>query len=202
MKCADPLSAVYAATCVTLCMGVLAVTAPSHATPSDATPSDATSDLIRNGSFERPRVTDPWVAFFPDGGRIPGWEVTQGSVDVVSTDWPAARGKQSLGLNGFGPGTIRQRVDTDPGQRYRLGFLLWGDPNGPPSRSRLAVLWDGGRVRTLEVDVGEQPIWRRVTLVVRANSERTELAFRGLTVTNAGPALDDIRLTRVRRGGC
>jgi hypothetical protein len=116
---------------------------------------------------------------------------------VVSTDWTAGRGRQSLGLNGYEAGKIWQRLRTDPGATYRISFLLWGDPNGPPSRSSLAVAWGGARVKTLTVDVSEQPHWRRVSFQVQATKKHTRLTFRGLTDTNAGPALDAIRVKRI-----
>jgi hypothetical protein len=155
------------------------------------------AQLLVNGGFERPRIDEPWVAFFPDGAEIPGWTVVRGSVDVVGTDWPAGRGEQSLGLNGFGPGTIRQNVPTAPGATYRVAFLLWGDPNGPPSRSRMQVRWGGQWVASLGVDVSREPTWRRIVLHLVASSSRTALTFRGLTETNAGPALDAVSVRQL-----
>ena len=192
-----------AATSALLLTGVMLLPTGSAAQPPNAHIPVAAAAVaydknqVRNGGFERPEVDEPWVAFFPTGPKIPGWTVEQGSVDVVSTDWPAGRGKQSLGLNGYEAGKIWQRLRTVPGATYRISFLLWGDPNGPPSRSKLAVAWGGHRVRTLTVDVSEQPDWRRVSFLVRAERKHTRLTFRGLTKTNAGPALDAIRVQRV-----
>ena len=91
----------------------------------------------------------------------------------MSTDWSPGRGAQSLGVNGFRPGWISQRVPAEAQTTYRLSFLLWGDPNGPPPSSRLAVRWNLERVRTLEIDLRKQPTWRRVGMLVRSTEAGT-----------------------------
>ena len=154
--------------------------------------------MVRNGGFEKPVIADPWVAYFPDGPRIDGWRVIDGSVDLVGTDWPAGAGAQSLGVNGFEPGSVAQRLPTRAHTDYRLSFLLWGDPNGPPPLSQMAVRWDGKRVRLLTVDVSQKPTWRQVSFVVHSTGAGTWLGFRGLTDTNAGPALDAVSVRAVR----
>ena len=139
------------------------------------------------------------MPFFASGERrIPGWRVVRHSVDLVGTDWPAGRGSQSLGVNGFRRGWVSQHVPTDADTAYRLSFLLWGDPNGPPPLSQLAVRWDRERIRVLEVDLRTQPTWRRVSFIVRSTAAGTPLGFRGLTPGNAGPAIDAVRVVPVQ----
>jgi hypothetical protein len=169
------------------------------ATPIPASASSVLADnLVRNGGFETPVITKPWVAYFANGERrIPGWRVVRHSVDLVGTDWPAGRGSQSLGVNGFRRGWVCQLVPTDAGTTYRLSFLLWGDPNGPPARSRLAVRWDLKRIGVRKIDVSSQPTWRHVTFRVESSTKRTPLGFRSLTPGNAGPAIDRVRLITV-----
>lgn len=123
--------------------------------------------------------------------------VVRHSVDLVGTDWPAGRGSQSLGVNGFRRGWVAQHVSTEANTTYRLSFLLWGDPNGPPPRSQLAVRWDLERVLVRKVDARRQPTWRRVTLLVRSMKPGTPMGFRSLTPGNAGPAIDAVRLVQV-----
>ncbi len=117
-------------------------------------------DLVRNGGFEEPQISRPWVAYFAEGERrIPGWRVVRRSVDLVGTDWPAGEGAQSLGVNGFRPGWVSQQIPTEANTTYRISFLLWGDPNGPttaqPSgcslESRTRPHPDGRRARTGDV---------------------------------------------------
>ena len=151
--------------------------------------------LVHNGGFEDPVISRPWVPYFAGGERrIPGWRVIQRSVDLVGTDWAAGRGAQSLGVNGFRPGWISQLVPTEADTSYRLSFLLWGDPNGPPPTSRLAVRWNLERVHTLKIDVRKQLTWRRVRVTVRSTEAATPLGFRGLSGGNAGPAIDAVRV--------
>lgn len=158
----------------------------------------AGAPLIRNGGFEDPEISRPWRPYFHGGQRrIPGWRVVRRSVDLVGTDWPAGRGRQSLGVNGFRPGWITQLVPTEPDAAYRLTFLVWGDPNGPPPVSRLAVRWNLERVRVLTIDLRTQHTWRRVTVRVRSTTTATPLGFRGLSGGNAGPAIDAIRVRPV-----
>ena len=150
--------------------------------------------LVRNGNFERPQIHRNWKAFATTGERIPAWKVVSGTVDIVGTDWRAARGRQSLGVNGYGPGWLRQLVPTEEGSYYRLTFMLRGDPFGTPARSQLIVRWAGSRLRVLTVDANEQPPWRRVTVRVKARESLTRLGFRSLTKTNAGPVVDAVRV--------
>ena len=160
-----------------------------------------TGDLVRNGGFEEPAISRPWVAYFAGGERrIPGWRVVRRSVDLVGTDWPAGEGAQSLGVNGFRPGWVSQRIPTEANTTYQISFLLWGDPNGPPPVSRLAVRWNHERVRTLNIDVREQTTWRRVCVLVHSTTAGTPLGFRGLSGGNAGPAIDAVRVQPVASG--
>jgi hypothetical protein len=170
----------------------------ASANSSLALSAPAAHNLVRNGGFETPAISRPWKPFFAHGKRrIPGWRVLHHSVDLVRTDWPAGRGRQSLGVNGFRKGWVFQTVPTDANAAYRLSFLLWGDPNGPPPRSRLEVRWDLKRVRVLKVDVRTQHKWRRISFVVHSTTAGTSLGFHSLTPGNAGPAIDAVRLARV-----
>ncbi len=100
------------------------------------------------------------------------------------------------GLNGFGPGAIRQRVETDVGHTYRLRFLLTGDPNGSVKHSTMQVRWAGETIATLAVDVSRGQVWRRITIDLVATEPETSLAFRGLTETDAGP-WDGVSLRKI-----
>jgi hypothetical protein len=179
-------------------LGAVGAAGSPSATVRPAAASVANQGLVRNGGFEVPVVERPWVPFFANGERrIPGWRVLRHSVDLVSTDWSAGHGSQSLGVNGFRRGWVSQLVSTDAKTSYRLSFLLWGDPNGPPPRSRLAIRWDLERIGVRKVDMRTQPTWRRVTFLVQSTTAGTRLGFRSLTPGNAGPAIDRVRLVPV-----
>src|SRR5690349_21748663 len=77
-------------------------------------PGAAQGNLLVNGGFEEPDTRAspyPWgftygLAPYCDcqtafrGCCIPGWQITRGTIDVLSKDWPAAEGKQSIDLVG------------------------------------------------------------------------------------------------------
>src|SRR5690242_10280492 len=77
-------------------------------------PAIAQGNLLVNGSFEAPDSSPspfPWgytygviptcncdVAF--QGCCIPGWQITAGTIDLVTSEWPPAVGRQSIDLVG------------------------------------------------------------------------------------------------------
>jgi choice-of-anchor C domain-containing protein len=95
----------------------------------------AHAGLISNGGFEAPNVTSSGhIATIGVGTGLPGWTVTQGSVDVVDGNfWPAFAGSQSLDLDGASPGTIRQNFATVAGQTYTLTFEYANNPGSVAS---------------------------------------------------------------------
>src|SRR5207253_1094086 len=96
-------------------------------------------NLLVNGSFEDPDASiSPigWLTYGPAGipGRppagasIPGWKITEGTVDVTSWYWKAAVGRQSLDLVGDNPGTIEQSFATDVGREYIISGVIAHNP--------------------------------------------------------------------------
>jgi hypothetical protein len=120
------------------------------------------SNILGNGGFEVPHVHAGNFADFTDGSTLgtcglampgsPGyqvgcWRVFAGSVDVASAPyWAAEGGKQSLELNGTGPGSVLQLYGASPNTTYQLSFELSGDPFLAGTVSLLAVQeqFDGG----------------------------------------------------------
>jgi hypothetical protein len=81
-------------------------------------------NLVANGSFEDPHTE--WYFTAPPS-TLPGWNVSEPSVDVVSAPgyfgFEAADGLQCLDLDGTpGPGQISQSFPVIPGMPYRLSF--------------------------------------------------------------------------------
>lgn len=143
-----------------------------------AGPALAADELITNGGFESPQVSDaPGYQVYPAGSRgITGWTVVSGSVDLVRTSfYQAAEGTQSLDLDGDSAGAIRQDVAVEAGKTYTVGFRLAGNPGGnlPPIK-RVSVSF-AGQDRTFTVDTSQQP-------------SRQDLAYRAITFTAAVPA--------------
>jgi choice-of-anchor C domain-containing protein len=162
--------------------------------------SAAAANLLGNGSFETPKVGAGSWKNFQTGDRIGAWHVTTGDVDVVDTAsfWVAARGKQSLDLSGFGPGTISQTVATMPGASYKLTFKLAGDMYEPPIVKTLNVLFNGAVVRQLSFDTtGHTPSsmgYVTESIVLHATSASSTIAFQSTSDSNCGPVLDAIKL--------
>ena len=82
---------------------------------------------VDNHSFETPVVASG-AQLVEQGETLGAWEVTQGSVDLVSDLWQAQEGRQSLDLTGVSPGAIAQDLTTVVGQRYAIVFSLAGNP--------------------------------------------------------------------------
>jgi hypothetical protein len=106
--------------------------------------SASNPNLLGNGSFESPAVTAGRFADFPVGSTLgacglaapgsPGyqvncWRVFGGTVDVVAAPYWAGKGtKQSIELNGNGPGEILQLIGVAPNTTYHFSFYMSGDP--------------------------------------------------------------------------
>jgi hypothetical protein len=103
-----------------------------------AMPAVAAGNLIKNGSFESPIVTEGGGEFFSPGQSFKDWQVTgdaNGDVGLDSGDdvygdhdFPAKRGKQWLDLigntdNGAATG-VQQTIKTTPGATYSLSLFV------------------------------------------------------------------------------
>ena len=161
------------------------------------------ANLVRNGSFEEPpRRPEIHFRIVTAGEHIGPWSVSGGAVDHIAPHfWEAAHGEQSLDVNSCGPATVSQRVPTRPGDSYQLCFALAGNSEAAPARKRLAVLWEGEIVATVEFDASHtrraRMEYRYHRYVVRASGHDAVLAFRSLTPGCYGPVLDDVTLQRI-----
>lgn len=156
-------------------------------------------NLLRNGSFERPRRTG-WAGSVAAGEDLGGWTVEGGGVDHAREAWLAAEGRQSVSLNWIGPSTLRQRIVTEPGARYELSLALGGELYGGPEVRRIAVRWNGALLGEPTYRFrGQAPDamgWRRESWVAVGSGE-DELVIESLVEGDYGPALDDVRLERL-----
>jgi hypothetical protein len=76
----------------------------------------ARAALLTNPSFEQPVVNNPDFNYYYAGNpAITGWTIVGGSVDLLSTNWAAHEGNQSIDLSGVTPGGLYQDVSTTPG---------------------------------------------------------------------------------------
>lgn len=169
--------------------------------------------LFTNGGFESPVVPEQAFTRFVTGGTIGAWRVTAGDVDLVGTGyWQAAEGRQSLDLEGSGPGRIEQSLPTRFGGCYAVTFRLAGNPDGGPSLKRGYARVTPSRIghpvaqksftfdttgRT-RADLGYVP--RRFHF--RAFSPRVTLSFASTTGGGYGPVIDGITVLPTRPLEC
>src|SRR5947209_10953366 len=88
-------------------------------------------NLIVNGSFEMGPDAGEFKPLDKDSTDIKGWKVTRVQIDYIGTYWQHAQGEHSLDLHGSpGIGGISQTFKTKKGQKYRVTFMLAGNPEG------------------------------------------------------------------------
>src|SRR3954471_21640131 len=114
--------------------------------------ADAPKNLIDDGDFEDPDVGDMYQQY-DKGDTIGSWHVDSGSVDLTGKWWDAAKGKQSLDLNGDRTGSISQELDTADGQKYVVRFSFAGNPdNENAEKATMKVQWNGKTIAELSCD--------------------------------------------------
>ena len=167
----------------------------------------ANANLVINGDFET--GANPGSSFItltaPDNASLPGWNVTNGSIDYIGGYWQAGHGSRSIDLSGNAPGTIAaQTINTVNGQLYSGSFMLSGNPDSGPSLKTLGFSIDGVESQyfydtaahgTTRADMQ----WTTVSFSFIGTGTTTDLQFRSLTGDgNAyGPALDNVSVTAV-----
>ena len=169
----------------------------------------ALTNVVKDGNFERPVVSDhQWWQY--DGGSIGPWIVI-GSVDLVTDNltgnpvtsgWQAAKGGQSLDLNGGSIGSVRQDVATIPGQHYTIRYSLAGNPVSDCGAAikHMRVLWNGNVVAKNSFDTTGHTFadmgWVVRRYRVTATGSVSRIKFASLTGqdTFCGPALDLVRV--------
>jgi hypothetical protein len=170
---------------------------------------EASDNRVGNGGFERPDIS-PEAFRQLTGTDLPRWTIT-GCVDLVSEPaFEAARGDQSIDLNGTvgetgcapdARGAISQSIDTDANQDYLLRFFLAGNPTctEEPAVKVVNVFWDGALVATFRYDTSGQTAadinWQLRVLELRAIDGDTVLEFRSTRGGNCGPMIDAVRVT-------
>jgi hypothetical protein len=188
-------------------LSLLVAVTSTAALAADTSPQPAQSgppSLVVNGNFEIPAIGSPWLALFPP--RFYGWNIDEGSVDIVRSLYRPAGGQQSLDMDGncCEPGQISQVISTQAGASYLLSFALAGNPDtdpvcGNPHVTELEVFWGSSSLGVFSFDTtghtNANPGWQAISLPpVTANSTSTNLKFASLTPGACGPALDKVLL--------
>jgi choice-of-anchor C domain-containing protein len=160
------------------------------------------ANLVGNGGFESPKLTGGFSEFF-SGQTIGGaWHVDSGSADVVyTTTLAAAKGHQSLDLDGSSAGAISQVIHTAAGSAYKVAFKLAGNPLCSPIVKTLSVRWNGSEIGHFTFDTtGKTPAsmgWVGRSAVGHATAATSTLAFVSLDspAPGCGPELDAVKVT-------
>ena len=170
------------------------------------TVSFSQTNLLVNGSFETgPPVPELYDTLGGGDTSITGWTVLAlapgGTIDYVSTNWPASDGSYSLDLNGTpGPGGIEQTFATYPGQDYQVLFDIASNPAGP-AMTTLEVLAAGQsqQFSAYNSDSFTDMGWTTDSWSFQANSTQTTIEFLQVSPFggNEGTALDNVRVAWV-----
>jgi len=166
------------------------------------------ANIIKNGSFEQVPHTDFWWNTLQAGSRListwmPHWQVTQGTVDLVTTSLNAAsNGQVSIDLNGWSPGGIAQTFDTQAGKEYMVSFDLSANPYVPSGERLPVILRAAGQSTQLQaIASGSSMQYTRQSWQFTANGEKTELEFISPQPSsygfNAGPQLDNVSVAEI-----
>jgi hypothetical protein len=169
-----------------------------------AVPASAATNLLHDGSFEKPVVPSGSFAVFSNGQTFFGWTVVgaSGNVGVISGTFtqngftfPAKSGHQWLDLTGTSNSAtgIAQKVSTTPSHNYTLTFAVGNvyDPNGIFGvTSTVNVLVNGVHVATVKNSRGKgstSMVWQTFHVTVAATSTTTTIAL-----INGDPANDTL----------
>jgi choice-of-anchor C domain-containing protein len=161
-----------------------------------------------NGSFETGTYAGGSLNTLNAGStNLTGWTITTGSIDWISSVWPAKDGSKSLDLSGNGPGAISQTLATTIGKTYVVSFALSGNPGGAPVVKTLSVAATGGATTAYTFDTGtagntlSDMKWTAQTYSFVATSATTVLAITSTTAGVYGPALDNVVVTETGATG-
>ncbi len=156
---------------------------------------------FQNGSFEEgPANINNFITLGAiDDTSLPGWTVSEGSIDLIGTYWVAADGDRSIDLNGGGPGAISQEFDTEPGTVYQVLFDMAGNPAGSGPDLKVLVVSADSETAEYEFDSASATLdemgWTEMRFVFQASGDLTTLEFASTSPDDPyGPALDNVRV--------
>ena len=162
----------------------------------------APKNLISNGGFETPSKRG--FPYMPVSiGKLGGWTVARGSVDIVTSYWQASSGKQSLDMTGLQntPGTIYQNVETSEGRTYTVRFAAAANPEPADVATPkvLHVYWNGRKIAGLTLSAKGRSFtnvgWQFYEFEVTGKEDTSRLQFQSLTTSPCGPIIDDVSVT-------
>ncbi len=194
--------------------GVAVTAAIGPARASGHTPAAVVKNLVRNGSFESPKIspacanggesnpTPGICTYFGGSTGVSDWTVGSDSVDMTSAPvWKAAAGSQSIDLSGDGPGSLTQKVATARGKKYILRWAGAGNWDCGQKIKSMVVYWDGAIVKATNFNTsghsGTKMGWVSNQVTVAATGKTSTIEFADATADRSicGSTLDNVSLT-------
>jgi|GEM_PF-3297546 len=165
-------------------------------------------NLVANGGFEAPEVTNPnlWDIFSTGTlGLI--WNVFQADGITASTGleiqagysgWLASEGEQFAELDGDHPTQISQTLDTVPGVTYAITFDFSARPETSVDNNAIEVFWEGDSLGTVSalLAASGNTSWSSHAFNVVATGETAMLTFvdRGVSADSLGSFIDNVEV--------
>lgn len=166
-------------------------------------------NLVTNGDFESPVVTDPALYYsYPASTPGIGWTTkrvlddTDSALELIRgvNGWLARDGAQFAELDGLEADYIYQDIATEPGASYQLSFSFSPSPGTASSENVLDVVWNGSSVDTLNGGAGgSNTAWTDHVYTVTATGATTRLQFAdmGSPDVYSGTLLDRVSLVKI-----
>lgn len=173
------------------------------------------ANLIVNGGFETPDLSDGAFIQYFGGQSFAGWTATGADIGIIDTNYVesgirfnAGAGNQALDITGAGNTSpangLFQSIATEAGRTYRLSFLL-GNADGSANPVYLApsligVSIDGGAETVFSnAAVTLQGVnWAMQTMTFTATGASTVVSFRNATPVGDNYAgIDDVSVAAV-----
>lgn len=170
-----------------------------------AAASGANAATVINGGFET--GTDPnsspngFITLTAgDSTSIPGWTVSNGSIDYIGSYWQAQGGSsRSIDLAGTSLGTISQSIDTVAGVWYTVTFWASKNPDGGAPDRTGTVSFGGGSQAFAYSAVNDRANmnWQQYSFNFLATGASSLLSFSADASAGCcyGPALDTVSIT-------
>jgi len=155
-------------------------------------------NMLVNPSFESgPAVAGTFLPLNAGSTAMPGWTVTRGQIDIVTTGWQQVDGLRSLDLNGSpGSGGVAQSFATTPDRDYLIAFYVAGNAGAAPAIKilKIAVVGQNPSVQFDNSGTSNSNMhWTKYIYGFRAVNSTTTLEFySGNASSFGGPALDDV----------
>jgi choice-of-anchor C domain-containing protein len=183
-------------------VGALVISA-CVATAATGASANLALHLIYDRGFEQPKIDQP-VETFDTGSYLDNeWIVDAGSVDLVQTGTlAAAKGAQSIDLDGSEPGSVTQYMNTGASDlTFTVKFMLAGNPTCGPAVKTVSVRWAGVEVGRFSFDTtGKTPTnmgWVAKKLTVHGTPANPGLSFVSLDPAGStcGPMIDQVMVS-------